>query len=278
MNTNFQQVFNVTILHSYFEGGICNCLEFMPTAATADLMHRYRFTMDEKVNGFALYTTSVVPLRDSLTYIQAASGDDRFEFELLNNNPAFYCFTALPMNWVGQLLYDSAQVTVSPEGTLVLQEILSSPETTFIAGKMSIRFSDLLDRAMRGQPAAFEISYTARATQWRYYVVNRNAVPMENAMVKGRNSITFTNGGKVKTAAGEEAVVYSSDSLIPLSRNPKYIFDLVNQPLPAENKGTSANSSPRIIFKGLPNPDPAMMAEAEINNKIQVSSPIYIYV
>lgn len=279
MRTNFLKLFQVEILHSYFESSICPCLQFLPAASTQGLMERYKFTILQNVNGFQFYSTSAVSLRDSLDYIRTVAGTNYFEFELFNNDAAFYCFTGgLPLNWQGQLLYNSAMVN-NDNGIFVMTQSLSVPEITAITGKLKINFDDLLKYDAAAQPLTYRISYTARATQWQYYIVNRNAIPMENPAVKGKSGIVFDNAGSVTMDTGEKALLFYSGTLLPLSKVPNHKFDLVNTP--ADNNSATIKTkqnSARIIFKSLPTPDPMRMGTVAIDNKTQVSSPIYIYV
>lgn len=279
MNTNFKIIFSVKILHSYFDGDICTCLEFQPAAGTLGLMKRFRFTLNENINGFEFYSTSTVALRDSLDYIKAATGQGYFEFNVFTNTSAFYSFTTLPINWIGALMYDSAVIVSTEEKTILLKETFSAPETTGIVGKLKVNFDDIVKYTADMNAVNFEISFTARETQWQYYVVNRNAVQLDNATVKGKGDIVFENSGSVIIETGEKALLFSSGSqLIPLSKFPKHKFDLVNNQQVASNNKTTQNSSSKMIIKGLPNPDPLKMGTVQINDKTQVSSPIYIYV
>jgi len=280
MNTSYQQLFHVKILHSYFEGNVCTCLQFVPAAGTLDIMKRFQFTINENVSGFAFYSSSTVSLSDSLSHVQAVTGQSYFEFDLINNETAFYGFTALPINWTGKLLYDSAAVTAPAEGnTWLLTETLSAPATTAIAGSLKIRFDDLIKYSNDQQPLNYEISFTARATQWQYYVVNRNAVQLDNAAVKGKGDIVFENAGNVIMETGEAALLFSSaGQLIPLSKFPKHKFDLVNSIVIAGTTKTTKSNASKMIIKGLPTPDPLRMGTVVLNEKTQVSSPIYIYV
>lgn len=279
MNTDFNKLFKVSILHSYFDGDICTCLQFSPSAVTLELLQRYQFKISDAVNGFGFYSSSATSLSASLGYIKAATGREYFEFDLLTSDPAFYCFTDLPVNWTGRLLYDSASVTqVQGGNTLLLTGKLSEPETTMIVGNLKVRFDDLVNYTVAGQPVNFEISYAARATQWQYYVVNRNSVNLDNASVKGKDGIVFENSGSVTIETGESALLFTSgERLIPLSRFPKHRFDLVNNLSPAGNQQATGSRS-KTIIKGLPIPDPLRMGTVQLQTKSQVSSPIYIYV
>ena len=279
MRTRFKFVFGVQVLHTYFEGDICTCLQLRPTAATADVMARYQLKMNDRINGFEFYSGSIASLSESLQHIQRTTGLSCFEFDLINNDMAFYCFTALPMNRTVQLLYDSASVTSIPESkTLLLTETIEAVDSTAIAGKLKVRFADLIKYTGDLQTVNFEISYTARETQWKYYVVNRNALDLNNPAIRGKSDINFRNEGIVTIETGEKALLFSSgDQLLALSKFPKYKFDLVNLLKPPTGQPEKRTAS-KVIIKGLPDPDPSQIQAAFINAKTQVSSPIYIYV
>jgi hypothetical protein len=280
MDTGFQLLFKTEILHSYFEEDICTCLEFKPSKALEELLKRFKFTISGNTNGFLFYSSSTGSLSTFLDHIKTATGQDCFEFDLINNSEAFYSFTPFPLDWTGQLQYDSSLMTALPEAqTFLLTETLSPRETTGTAGKLKVRFNDVLTLQADGQALNFKIRFEARATQWQYYVVNRNAVPLENAAVKGKGDVAFENSGTVTIETGEKALLFSSgDQLIPLSRFPKQKFDLVRVLKPVSDQKPARSSASEIIVKGLPNPDPLKMGIATVNDKTQVSSPIYIYV
>jgi len=278
ITTNYLQVLSLSVAHSYFEGNICTCLQFRPKPLAAELFGRFGFRMRNKLNGFELYTTSTATLRSLFNYITSATGEVFFEFDMLSSRSDFNSFTEIPVNWVGLLEYSSRNITEGDK-TLLLKETLSPPVTPSVCGNLKIYFDDLLDETEEGTTPSFEISFSARATQWQYFVINRNSVPLDNPLIKGKADIVFENRGTVTIETGERALLLSSgNALLSLSEVPVYKFDLVNELRSGGNETTTKRTPARTVFKGLPNADPAQSGLISINDKIQVSSPIYIYV
>ncbi|MCW3072048.1 MAG: hypothetical protein JWO44_1938 [Bacteroidetes bacterium] len=267
---SYRIVFSVDVSHSYFEGGICSCLQFNPDELTAALLKRFGFIVRSRTSGFDLYSNTAGSLAALFNYMKEVSAQDHFDFQLLNSNGEFYHFTELPADWVGQLVYDSHSGEPLSNGNIQLPAALSAQAALPEFGSLVIRFDDLLK--LNDQPACFRIGFNARATQWQYYIINRSGVQLENPAISGKANIAFEGPENVLIPDGQKALLFSSGSLLPLSELPNYKFDLVNNPSAEQTKKTSA----KVIIKGLPNADPKRTGIAAAM-KNQVSSPIYIY-
>lgn len=271
----FTQIFGLDVYHTYFTGDICTCLEFIPDASTSALMRKYDFKMRPGVNGFDFFFNGTGSPAELLNYIAAATGQNYFEFTITSRNDAFLLFTDLSLDWLGQLTFDSS----SPEnqntnGTIVLAEQLIPCALASDPGMVKIYFADIL----ANNTPTFEIRLNARATQWQYYIVNNSTVVLDNPSIAGKPSKPFTGPEPVTIPTGQRAILFSSDDLLPLSEAPKYKFDLVNTSSAGNPQPVKKTSGGKIIFKGLPNPDPGNVAAVVINGKQQTASPIYVYV
>jgi hypothetical protein len=280
IRSNFQIVFKVEVLHSYFEKDVCNCLRFKPGIVTGRLLKRFDFRIRNKINGFDFYTNSRDNIAAFLQYIQTSTNQTFFDFEIENNNSNFYFFTELAVDWVGQLIYDSqADSNVYQEGVVQLAQSLSENVSATSLGNLTLHFDDIVKFRVNNGYAQFTITYKARATQWQYFVINKSAVQLSNPAIAGKTDIEFNAPENVIIENGLQAILFSSgDNLIPLTEVPNYKFDLVNRRPLNHNDSPKKASAPKIIFKGLPNPDPKRIRVVKINNTNQVSSPIYVYV
>ena len=267
-------VFQVAVTHTYFEKNICNCLHFEPGPVTKSLIKRFGLVISKQVNGFALYANPVNTIPLLLSYIKAAMGATFFDFDIRSDDTNFSYFTELPLNWMGELVYDShSAANINNAGIIQLTESLSDSAGTPYSGSLSIHFNDIL----KGD-TQFSIKYTARATQWQYFVVNKNAVPLNNPAVTGKSNINFNDPENVTMENGDQALLFTSgNNLIPLSRVPKYKFDLVSY-TSTINNDAAQRASPKVIVKGLPNPGARQIGIAKADNKGQVSSPMYVYI
>ncbi|AXG74385.1 hypothetical protein DVK85_09130 [Flavobacterium arcticum] len=270
INSNFQPVFNIAVWHSYFNDGVCKGLQFIPTSTTQQLVKRYGFLSRQLVNGLEWYANTTTPLPDYLNNIIKATGLMSFEFDIVTNSQLFYSYTDIDQNWIGQFLYNSKQTTLNQDkDTLQLTPTLQEGDTT-ILGKLTLYFDDLITLIKNHNTVSYSIQFTARATQWQYYIINRNVKPENNLEIKGKTALTFSNPQNVTTDNGEQALLFTSLSFITLQEKPVYKFDLVSQ-----NK-SSTKLSTKVIYKGLPNPDPRNVAI--VKDITQLVSPMYVYI
>lgn len=263
MQSNYRQVFGLRVLHSYFENAVCRCLQFNAAADTASLMKKYDCRMRRTINGFDLYINTPSSNADFFNYVQQVTGQTFFEFDISSIDPHFVFFTALPVNWRGGILYDSGDAENKNADNGVQLHAQFSGNATAAVGSLRVRFDDVVKEVMQ-----FQISFDARSTQWQYFVINKNGVVFDAPAI-ARSAFEFS-AQQVVIDNGEQATLFSSgDNLIPLSEVPKYKFDLVNH---------SQNSrAPRILFKGLPNPDVKRTGIVRVNGQQEYSSPMYIY-
>ncbi len=271
---SYHRLFQLHAFHGYFQQEICRCLEFNADADTLRLLNRFRLLIRRQVNGIGLYTDSLQSAGQLLSYIEQATGQNAFCFEIRTNNPGFNLFTALPPDWVGQLLYHSSD-SVTEDNAVLLNARLSANAGTACLGKVTLSFADILKTGTGGQPDVnFKISFQARATQWQYFIVNRNQVPLNDPFIGGKEAIPFEGPVSVQTIAGEKALLFTSgNKLLPLSEEVLYRFDLLNRISGTENKAGKATAS-KTIIKGLPNPDPQWIGQLAND---QLCSPMYIY-
>jgi hypothetical protein len=279
IQSNLQIAFTVSVLHSYFEEGVCNCLQFKPGAVTQALLKRFGFGIRNRVNGFDFYVNTRDTLGAFLNYISSSMHQDFFDFDIVTNNSNFTYFTSLPVNWVGQLVYDSnAAANTSAVNGLQLAESLTPPASPACLGKLTLWFDDILKLNTDKGAAQFIISYNARATQWQYFFINKSAVQLNNPAITGKTNIVFEGPENVTIKSGQQAILFSSgNQLIPLSQVPRYKFDLVNNPLSSAGDTAGKRPAPKIILKGLPNPDAGRIGRVSIDQTSQLSSPMYVY-
>lgn len=274
--TNYQPVFKVEVSHTYFDKNICRCLCFKPGPVTSSLLSRFGIRKRDNMNGFDLFINSRTPLPEFLGYISNTTGSSFFDFEIETIAPAFNLFTELiPTNWVGKLVYDSgSELNTNENGQILLGASLSPGGTSFL-GSLTIHFDDIIKTANQGF-AQYAISYTARATQWQYLVINKSAVQLDNPAISGKAGINFIGPQNVTMDNAEQALLFTSgDNLLPLSEVPKYKFDLVNNT--ARQTGQKPSSA-KVIFKGLPSPHPSRIAFDKAGNTGRIVSPMYVYV
>ncbi|HET6991756.1 MAG TPA: hypothetical protein VFJ43_10550 [Bacteroidia bacterium] len=278
MQSNFKIAFDVEILHTYFQNSICDCLQLVPGYSSLGFINKYGFRINEKTNGLDVYFNSENSISTVFDYITAVTGINYFEFELVSTDPTFNNFTDLPIDWLGQLIYDSQSGSNSYQnGVLVLGENLVSLPCAKNIGSLKIYFADVLRYQNENGVSNFQIQLRARSTQWQYYVINQSALLLENPSIVGKPATGFTGPENVKIQSGQSALFFSSDTLLPLSEVPKIQFDLVNNPASSDSNSKRNNS--KIIFKGLPNPDTKHLGvTTTLNGQNLISSPMYVFI
>lgn len=280
MQSNFKTVFNIEILHTYFEKNICNCIGFEPCPATKSLIQRFGFVIRKQINGFELFADTRNDVTLLLNYIKTATNAACFNFDMRSTDGNFVYFTELPINYSGPLLYDSqcAKNITNAAGTQLSENFDNSNSAAHL-GSLTIYFDDVINSLSSKKNARFTINYTARATQWQYLVINKSNVPFNNPAVVSKTDIAFNHPEKVNLENGEHALLFSSgENLIPLSKVPRYHFDLVNNGYVNGSDFTKKALSQKMIFKNLPSPTPQRISITKTATNNRVSSLIYVYV
>ncbi len=275
MKTNYNIFFELIAGHNYYESGSCECLTFQADLETMQLFKRYQIGMSMVAGGFRLYSfgRSLSTLLNSLT---SSSSRSYFKFDIVCNDASFYNFTELPIDWVGSIEYNTGNTSGSAaNGAIKLNPTLLPREQDEYAGKILINFNDL--PSLEKEPR-FYIEFMPRATQWQYYVINQSEVDLSSPVIEDKQKNTFEGPQHIVTVFGQPAIFFSSgERLLPLSNWPKYKFNLLNHLPPKSQGAVAAGTTTRIVFKGLPNPDPGNVSQVLINNRQQLSSPMYVY-
>ena len=277
---NMILAFKVDVFHTYFENGICSCLEFSMGNVTKNILKRFDCKISNRINGFDFYINSKNDLPLFFDYIKKTTNEIFFDFQIKSTNKYFFFFTDFPTDWVGQITYCSqADSNLLEDNIVQLTETLSEKRTTTTLGKMVIYFDDILKCKNERDCGNFKINFNARATQWQYYIINKNKVLLNHPAVVGKLGIKFEGPENVIIETGELCMLFSSGSqLIPLNEKPIYSFDLVNEVKVLADKSGNKISTPKVVFKGLPSPDPKNMKKTlgVLNNII--ISPMYVYI
>jgi hypothetical protein len=273
--SNFQIAFSVEVFHSYFKENICNCLHFSPGPATRKLMKRFDCITNNKIGGFDFYTNSTGDAVSFFKYIRQTTNESSFDFDIQTDDSRFNCFTELPVDWVGQLNYDTNDGANKKEkGSIQLTAKLSEKMSSPALGNLVVRFDDIINTADKSYPV-FTIRFSARSTQWQYYVINQSELPLDNPAI-GKADIVFTGPEIVTIKSGQQALLFSSGSrLIPLAQVPGNMYSLINN---SGSENDSIRNGAKTIVKRLPFPDPERFDFIRINDIKTVSSPMYVFI
>ena len=271
IQSNYIQIFSIAAYHTFFDNGKCNCLHFIPNHKTDKTLKKFGFKMNVVSNGFDLYSNTKSSLSDLLNYISTTTQQNYFEFDIKCSNPNFILFTSLPINWIGAITYSSQDPkNINNNGKILLNQTLENKPVSSHFGHLKIYFEDILTV----HSPLFKINFTARATQWQYYFINKNAVQLNNPSITEKENIHFDGPQNVTIQTGESALLFTSNkTYITLSEKPKYKFDLVS----SSSSANQNNIKPKVIIKGLPCPDVSRVGIIENSDQNEVASPMYIY-
>ncbi|NTE05716.1 hypothetical protein G6M26_20990 [Agrobacterium tumefaciens] len=266
-------IFRVSVSHTYFENENCRCVYFKPKSKTTTLLTKYSFIFRNTINGFELHSHATND-SDLLKYISRSTGIETLDFDLFTDHDAFNYFTDLPANWIGQLNYDTRNSqNLYEKNSLILVPDLIPGNNQNTIGTLLVCFDDLMKKQLAAEVADYRISYTARATPWQYFIINRSAIKLDRPGIIGKSEVKFTGPEAVHVETGEKALLFSSyPTLIPLHINPKHKFDLVDGIIPLESKSLKI----KTIIKGLPTPKAGRLGFVKNSDQL-LSSSMYIY-
>ncbi|CAD0009097.1 hypothetical protein [Flavobacterium salmonis] len=275
IQSNYIKIFTTAVYHTYFDNTKCNCLDFIANHKTEKILKRFGFKINTIYNGFDLFSTTS-SLSNLFDYISKTTTQNYFEFDIRCSNPNFILFTALPINWLGEIIFDSHDdKNQNNNGITTLSPTLETKSMAPFFGSLKIYFADIL-KNQTTTPFQFEIKFKARATQWQYYFINKNAVTLNNPAITEKENIQFDGPQQVTLQTGEKALLFTSSTTnILLSEKPKYKFDLINKN--TSNGSGQSNLNGKVIIKGLPVPDVSRIEIVKNSKTNQIASPMYIY-
>lgn len=261
MISNYTKVFSISIYHTYFNNQI-NTLILNPNEETKRLIHSYGLKLMKSENSFQFYDQSDNGFNQLLEHIKQANNIDAFKFDIISSDSNFYNYTELPIGFNGIVLFSSSNSeTLNENDTIVLQPQFIENFNPQKIGEVHLKFSDLISE----NPISYEIKFKARSTYWQYYIFNRSEIKTENLHIDSHSNIEFSIPKKA-LLNDNEAQVLTSKTLIPLHKTQTQKFDLINN----ENEQ-------KLLFTGLPTPNPNQIKISKNNGETTIYSPIYIY-
>ena len=263
IKTNFNQLFQIEVFHSYFEKNICSCLQFVPSEVTSQIFNRFSFQVRTIAGRTELYINSNISTEALISYI-GKNCQPFLDFTIISNDPQFGLYTELP---AGALYYDTLSTDNFRQGdVLQLKGQSGAPVMDYGLGRLRVDLKDLLQYCKTGDFSRFSICYQARASQWQYYIINKSAAIIVDPAIAGKSETRFAGPEQILTATGHSAMLFTSTAALLLSEVPSYRFDLVSG---------ATGTALKTIVKGLPIPDVSKLRRYD---KQQFFSPMYIYI
>jgi len=272
MIASYSTLFEINSYHSYYKDGICKGLVYTPSDSTKELMKRYGYQLMITSSGFLFCGDKRQTSVDFLEYLKSVTDAISFEFTISTLNDAFYQITACPVNTLGHFSYNSNRIKEEGETIALNQEFQTSGMPSNL-GMLQINFQDLIVLQKKYSKTQLDIHFTARATQWKYNIINNSQQHFDELHIKAQDAINFGTPEKVTLQNNIEALCFSSGAQkIPLKEVPEHQFNLISKTETLGSKRT------KVVFKGLPYPDPSQIAIYKENGTDQVTSLMYIYI
>lgn len=262
--SKYKKIFSVTFSHSYFQKKTASPIVVQPSKSSIDLMSQYAILLRQTTSGIELLYNAAESVESILRNIKETSGISSFDFDLKCMDPFFYSYTELPSQEI-QLVYSSdTKSNRNEKDTIVLYPNFIEGQNENRLGQIHIQFTDLIKFYNNNTPVTFTISFNSRSTQWQYFIINSGKSPLQEMSIESNSNIKFSSPKEIVLPNGQNATLFTSETLIPLSNLPEHKFNLID--------------SGKTIISGLPIPNVTTLTVDKSNEKTLYYSPMYIYV
>lgn len=273
MSSNYTLLFSIVIEHTYYSNEICIDLQYTPSTETQRLMDKYTLRILKTPEGFSFYASTSQSIKGFLNYLRTTDNTTSFSFDVLSMNQEFTVFTAeYPIDALGTISFDSTRTTMV-ESTNVLQGAFTSSPMSQISFSISIDYDAIIRFRESGNNPKYKILFTARKTQWRYYIINNSNQHFEKLEIQSKSGIQFREPKEVTLQNGAVALMFSSGEMkLPIKEKVEDMFNLLG------TKTNLGNTRTQTIISGLPIAKPTSIEIYKEGDVTQVASPLYIYI
>jgi hypothetical protein len=260
----YKLILSVSISHSYFQKKIDPSLRFQPSISTIDLMNRFKIIVRQTSFGIEIYCDTEESVESILMTIIASTEISSLDFDFYTDDLSFYSYTELP-DRVGQLVFSSDnKLNRNENENIFLYPSFIEGQNEKRLGQLHIQLVDLMKFCNTNNHVNFNISFNSRSTHWQYYIINSSKFSLNEMSIVSNSGIKFSIPKKIVLQNGQDATLFTSETLIPLSNLPEHKFDL--------------KKSGKTIISGLPNPNIGSLTLDKSNGEILFYSPTYIYI
>ncbi len=234
------------ITHGYYPNGLSNSFNFVPDATTRNFLNRYKCKIVQSQNGFSL----LVPENINLTSLALNLSLEELLFLIHCGNPGLVSISDIAPNWSG-----SINLIGTNNGEINLDLVNNSTPPNGCIGYLKL--------PIKKQNYSFHLK--ARSTIWKYYVINRSSIDIEEVEISSRDGFKFSGPSKTTITTGETAWVFDSGNThLPMQQQPTTQYQLK-----IKNK---------VVRKDLPYPDPQNLEIESQGSTNHVFSTMYVYV
>ncbi len=271
---SYSKMFSLEVFHSYYADNICRGFLYKPDTKTLEIIQRYSCIQNSTNEGFELYSNTKNDFTNLLDYITKSTGVSSFTFQATTTQSLFYKFTDLPINSIGIVSYISNEIQSElSSNKIILKDKFITTKAANVVFEVTIRFEDLIQLYEKENTPNYQINFKARATQWKYYVINTTTKNYEKLTINSTTDIQFNVPEDVVLENGQKAQLFSlKNTVLPFSETPNYKFNLIAT---EEKNGITRN---KILIKGLPNPSPNQIQVNTNKKDALIASLMYVYI
>lgn len=282
-------LFNIAVAHRYFSQGVCPCLDFVPTLQTRRLMQNSGVLVHRRADGIGL---SYDQDREEVLRLYDEDSEQPlcFAFKVYAEDPDFRSYTEPFRAAIDTLLYfDNGGDSPAQENTIRLHGdeyvskidlvALDAPQLMDVLSQQERLLPPIcvvkifaregrrsrLDAWLRPEPFTYHLSFQARRTVWKYYLLGE-AAAQEAFIVDTDGHIQFEALGRIALSDARRSLAYQTTQSIPLSQHYDFRFQLKTQSQEGE----------KVLIKRLPLACVSRSGKEEVAGQGQVVSEIYV--
>ena len=285
----YRSLFSVSVEHMFFTKGICQKLDFVPAHKADMLLKNADLLIRNTINGIYVFYN----LQRAETLQLYAGRPDyplNFIFKVYSRDPLFQNYTDPPSYKEGAILYlDNRDVKADKAGRLRLhkekyvaekdfrkldspffeeildkKDMLARPAFVVDIG-MTKKESSLLDKPLKTNYKNYYLSFGARQTFWKYYVLG-SLERKKPYIVDLENKTIFESVGRESLSDNRSALTFRSKTPIPLQDSYDWRFQLREKSPEGE----------KVLIKRLPVASADQVSREIIGKKEALVSEIYI--
>lgn len=293
--SRFETLFTIDVAHRFFGADPCTVLDFVPSAASRARAAKAGLLVRSTPTG--THVCRDLERRDALA-LYAADRDDplAITYRVRSRDPQLASYTdPTPLREGQVLLFDNRATRPEPGGTALLlhggdfvgeadfagwdaEELRGlatsrdrlAPPAAVVRVFVSDEAGGLLDPADPA-PVAYHLSFQARSTYWKYYLLGPLA-GKRSFITDPDDEIEFESSGETALPGDRTAVTFTSTTRIPLRRRSERRFQL-REHVAGNGNGNGAG---RVLVKRLPVASPEGSFRETIDGRDAIVSDMYI--
>ncbi|MFT5162275.1 MAG: hypothetical protein ACI9FJ_000843 [Alteromonadaceae bacterium] len=280
-------LFQIRLSHDYYPDKVMSRLTLVADTTTQAFLNRYRLISNTRQGMFCVHYYGQGDRLAFVRNLHQLLDEAPLRFTLKSQNSDFYVISDLPIDWLGDLAFDTNYVESSVESsgnaqaeqvlgmTLQPRQLVGSDDV----GTLCVWPQNLCDTQGDITHQHFAINIRSRQTHWHYTIFNRSGVKLNSPVVTDQQGIEFENAGPVTAENGQQALLFrSGDHVFAMAQKQEYSFSLLNRVEPKNITLSPTQAvTQQLVLSDLPVP-PTDKVNREIRDGQQrVYSQMYVY-